>query len=183
MKNNKDIIESSYFKKVLELIKSVLPVITFPDEAESLAMKICKLEQSPSREVVQGSQECPVCFGNGYTSEHNPADPHPDGECSGSCPIQVECERCNATGIVQSSQPEKTGAEEIAQWVIDNRYSKSENEKVSDFEMYQYILDAFNKFSSQPEAKEVDERPDVCRCNNPSMDRNGYYRECGGEIS
>ena len=25
---------------------------------------------------------------------------------------------------------------EIAQWVIDNRYSKSENEKVSDVEMY-----------------------------------------------
>lgn len=31
--------------------------------------------------------------------------------------------------------------EEIAQWVIDNRYPKSENDKVSDFEMYQTLVD------------------------------------------
>lgn len=30
--------------------------------------------------------------------------------------------------------------EEIAQWVIDNRYSKSEFEKVSDFEMFHEIV-------------------------------------------
>ena len=43
MKDTKDIIESSYFKKVLELIKSVLPVIIYPNEPESLAVKITKL--------------------------------------------------------------------------------------------------------------------------------------------
>jgi hypothetical protein len=32
-------------------------------------------------------------------------------------------------------------AEEIAQWVIDHRYPKSENDKVSDHEMYYVILD------------------------------------------
>ena len=31
--------------------------------------------------------------------------------------------------------------EEIAQWVIDNRYAKSEYEKVSDFEMYHTIVE------------------------------------------
>jgi phosphoglycerol transferase MdoB-like AlkP superfamily enzyme len=31
-------------------------------------------------------------------------------------------------------------AKEIAQWVIDNRHPKSENEKVSDAEMYNEIL-------------------------------------------
>lgn len=31
--------------------------------------------------------------------------------------------------------------EEIAQWVIDNRYSKNESTKVSDFEMYNTIID------------------------------------------
>lgn len=34
--------------------------------------------------------------------------------------------------------------EQIAQWVIDNRYPKSENEKVSDHEMYHYILEKIN---------------------------------------
>lgn len=33
-------------------------------------------------------------------------------------------------------------AEEIAQWVIDNRYPKSENNKVSDAEMYQFLIDS-----------------------------------------
>ena len=31
--------------------------------------------------------------------------------------------------------------EQIAQWVIDNRYSKSENNKVSDSEMYYTLID------------------------------------------
>lgn len=35
--------------------------------------------------------------------------------------------------------------EELAQWVIDNRYPKSENNKVSDLEMYHFILDALTK--------------------------------------
>jgi hypothetical protein len=32
-------------------------------------------------------------------------------------------------------------AEEIAQWVIDNRYPKSDKEKLSDFEMYHIIVE------------------------------------------
>lgn len=35
-------------------------------------------------------------------------------------------------------------AQEIAQWVIDNRYPKWENEKVSDFEMYQNLVGFIN---------------------------------------
>ena len=35
--------------------------------------------------------------------------------------------------------------EEIAQWVMDNRYPKSEHEKISDAEMYHFILDAVNE--------------------------------------
>ena len=44
-------------------------------------------------------QVCPDCKGDGWTSEHDPADPHIDGVCS-NCPIQVQCETCEATGIV-----------------------------------------------------------------------------------
>jgi hypothetical protein len=35
--------------------------------------------------------------------------------------------------------------EEIAQWVIDNRYPKSEKEKVSDFEMYNIIVETIKQ--------------------------------------
>lgn len=31
--------------------------------------------------------------------------------------------------------------EEIAQWVIDNRYPKSEQEKLSDFELYHVLVE------------------------------------------
>jgi len=31
--------------------------------------------------------------------------------------------------------------EELAQWVINNRYPRSENEKVSDHEMFQFIIE------------------------------------------
>lgn len=40
--------------------------------------------------------------------------------------------------------------EEIAQWVIDNRYPKSENDKVSDFEMYHTLIEAMNQVLRQP---------------------------------
>jgi len=35
--------------------------------------------------------------------------------------------------------------QEIAQWVIDNRYPKSEKEKVSDLEMFYYLVDEITK--------------------------------------
>ena len=36
-------------------------------------------------------------------------------------------------------------AEQIAQWVIDNRYPKSENNKVSDSEMYHELVESIAK--------------------------------------
>lgn len=33
-------------------------------------------------------------------------------------------------------------ANEIAQWVIDNRYPRNEKEKVSDLEMYHYLVES-----------------------------------------
>jgi hypothetical protein len=39
--------------------------------------------------------------------------------------------------------------EEIAQWVINNRYPKSENEKVSDLEMYHQLVTNIKKLSPQ----------------------------------
>lgn len=36
-------------------------------------------------------------------------------------------------------------SKEIAQWVIDNRYPKNENEKVSDFEMFQELVNSIDE--------------------------------------
>lgn len=44
--------------------------------------------------------------------------------------------------------------EEIAQWIIDNRYPKSENDKVSDFEMYHCIVYDINK-NTKPLIEEI----------------------------
>jgi hypothetical protein len=42
---------------------------------------------------------CPKCDGYGWYADHSP-HPHPDGDCCGECPIQVQCENCEATGKV-----------------------------------------------------------------------------------
>lgn len=49
--------------------------------------------------------KCPVCNGDGYTSEHNPDSMDWDGEhnCD-NCPIQVQCENCKATGKLNPQQ-------------------------------------------------------------------------------
>ena len=41
---------------------------------------------------------CSACDGKGWTAEHDPSDPHIDGECGNSCPVQVRCEDCDGTG-------------------------------------------------------------------------------------
>jgi hypothetical protein len=46
-------------------------------------------------------------------------------------------------------KPKKETLEEVAQWVIDNRYAKSELEKVSDFEMYNTIIDKCSKWQQE----------------------------------
>lgn len=44
---------------------------------------------------------CPSCGGDGFTAEHDPTDPHINGFCN-NCPIQVQCEHCEATGKLPS---------------------------------------------------------------------------------
>ena len=36
--------------------------------------------------------------------------------------------------------------EEIAQWVIDNRYHKAESEKVADFEMFHHLVSSIKSY-------------------------------------
>lgn len=55
---------------------------------------------STDRELRKRLKPCPECDGDGFTSEHNPNDPHENG-CS-SCPIQAQCERCRGEGYFVS---------------------------------------------------------------------------------
>jgi uncharacterized paraquat-inducible protein A len=61
--------------------------------------------------------------------------------------------------------------QEIAQWVIDNRYSKSEKEKISDLEMYNTIVDLFYNLSKATQKEpcekcqwiELKDKTSVCK--------------------
>jgi len=59
----------------------------------------------------------------------------------------------NKTILTIKTETMKT-KEEIAQWIIDNRYPKSENDKVSDFEMYHCIVYDINK-NTKPLIEEI----------------------------
>lgn len=51
------------------------------------------------QEALEGlpKHKCRHCNGDGYTSEHANHD-HFNGDCSGECPIQVQCEDCHGEG-------------------------------------------------------------------------------------
>ena len=43
-------------------------------------------------------EKCKICNGDGYTTEHDiPANHGEYGECL-TCPVQVQCEKCEGTG-------------------------------------------------------------------------------------
>ena len=51
----------------------------------------------------------------------------------------------------------KETLEEVAQWTIDNRYPKSEFEKVSDTEMYHTIIEKVSKWQQQQDKNKYSE--------------------------
>jgi len=54
-------------------------------------------------------------------------------------------------------------AEEIAQYVIDNRFSKSENDKVTDSELYHFLVDSIDQF--KPKWISVEDETPIIRGN------------------
>ena len=61
--------------------------------------------------------------------------------------------------------------QELAQWVIDNRYPKSAKEKTSDLEMFHTIVDAFAELTKVKEKEpcekcdwiELKDKTSVCK--------------------
>jgi DNA phosphorothioation-dependent restriction protein DptG len=60
-------------------------------------------------------QKCTACSGDGYTAEHGCGGD--DRICSHTCPVQVQCETCKATGkvgvVAELTDEELRKAEEI----------------------------------------------------------------------
>ena len=58
-------------------------------------------------------EPCGACGGQGWTAEHDIMDNHnpEDGSCM-TCPVQVQCENCMATGIVETSNITRSEAKE-----------------------------------------------------------------------
>lgn len=73
--------------------------------------------------------------------------------------------------------------QEIAQWVIDNRYPKSENNKVSDAEMYHTLIEAMNQVLRQPtvvgRSEQLEPKEQICyKSNEPcKYDCSGLCKE------
>ena len=63
---------------------------------------------------------------------------------------------------------------EIAQWVIDNRYPKSELEKISDHELYNTIVDDIQKLIDEKDNEIVDDGPHLSQGNNDFPQNNAY---------
>lgn len=51
------------------------------------------------------NEKCTACNGDGWYADHSPEE-HPNGDCCGACPIQVQCERCMGTGCVNVDEEE-----------------------------------------------------------------------------
>lgn len=54
-------------------------------------------------------EKCKKCNGNGYTDEHAEGygSHSEDGSCNGSCPVQVQCRYCKATGFMEVESQQK----------------------------------------------------------------------------
>lgn len=90
---------SKEYKEVIDAIPSyhIEKSLSMLNNFRGLLNNEPTLSSSVSAEEV--FVKCKVCDGYGFTSEHNPFDPHIDGQCN-SCPIQVQCESCQAQGYI-----------------------------------------------------------------------------------
>lgn len=75
--------------------------------------------------------------------------------------------------------------QELAQWIIDNRYPKSENEKTSDVEMYNTIFDTFQNLNQKSELK-IEELPTIINkigdCIDKEVENDGNLEQISDAI-
>ena len=82
---------------------------------------------------------------------------HPDGEMIERSCLHFLGDDAQAWWVNRKSSPSApVVAEQVAQWAVNNRYPKSEFDKVSDHEFYHTLLDKINSLHSPAERIEGD---------------------------
>jgi|SRR5690625_1882655 len=81
---------------------------------QELEEALSKAEQIVNRDIDIRHRltTCDKCGGYGWISGHDPTDPHIDGECT-NCPVQLNCDKCESTGIVWKKDLPKPNVKEI----------------------------------------------------------------------
>lgn len=70
--------------------------------------------------------------------------------------VQLMCIKSVAASVLQEHAANKEGAVEyIAQWVISNRYPKSEFDKVSDHDLYYGLIDRIKALPTPPKTNNL----------------------------
>ena len=83
---------------------------------------------------------------------------HPDGEMIERSCLHFLGDDAQAWWVNRKSSPSApVVAEQVAQWAVNNRYPKSEFDKVSDHEFYHTLLDKINALSTPPQEGEPGE--------------------------
>ena len=59
----------------------------------------CDQNVAPSNSKSEDTPKCKRCGGDGFTSEHG-CNPNYPESCAYTCPVQVQCEACEATGTI-----------------------------------------------------------------------------------
>lgn len=82
---------------------------------------------------------------------------------------KYELDKVDAGCLCNSTELMEINKDSIAQWVIDNRYPKSEFNKVSDMEMYHEIVGMIEKLINK-----TNDIPDVSHSTTPSYLNDKY---------
>ena len=62
----------------------------------------------------EDTPKCKRCGGDGFTSEHG-CNPNYPESCAYTCPVQVQCEACEATGL---EPPQDTSLDDIIEELV-----------------------------------------------------------------
>ena len=83
------------------LVYKYLPHETYANAVGDVKSHISKIREE-TLQAVREMAKCNNCKGDGFTAEHDPNDMRPEhfesGDCQ-SCPVQVQCDVCHATGL------------------------------------------------------------------------------------
>lgn len=100
-------------------VKSLAECFRRADRNNFLKLQVTFCEYWEQYRKMTGMRACSDCGGQGWTAEHDlPSNHNPEtGECI-SCPVQVQCNTCEGTGMVED-KCEKCGGSGVIEILGD----------------------------------------------------------------